>query len=337
MVACQLKNSIYASDIADIIVSDHINNSKKIVDNIANVSNIFRKVIYAETKSFYEYSHIHSLAILLFTYSSFVKSSYHIGNDYDIFAFANIRIPNNIVYKYLKKGNRNVYPVMFEDGIASYSKAYGDYLKKCQSHIIQKHICKLYQNIKEFWVFNDKYFMWDVQCAIRKIPKINKKDTEFLNILNAIFKYDNIQDKYDKKVIFFEESFSADGADINDTKVVSKLCEEFGKENIFIKVHPRNTENRFEKQGYITNKNTAIPWEVVAMNLDFKDKILVSISSASIINMYLLFNEDIKSKMYFKCFDKSKFPIPEVIDVIEKICNENKEHIELITHDKDIS
>lgn len=58
------------------------------------------------------------------------------------------------------------------------------------------------------------------------------------------------------------------GAGVNDVELIEALADKVGKQNMMVKIHPRNPVNRFEKLGYKTNHNTAIPWEVIVMNTD---------------------------------------------------------------------
>ena len=41
-----------------------------------------------------------------------------------------------------------------------------------------------------------------------------------------------------------------DGYNVNDVEIVEKIASIVGKEKLFVKTHPRNPENRFEKLGY---------------------------------------------------------------------------------------
>ena len=63
--------------------------------------------------------------------------------------------------------------------------------------------------------------------------------------------------------------------------MVNKIAEVVGKENIFVKIHPRNKVNRFQKLGYVTNQNTEIPWEIIALNIPISEKVLLTIASGS--------------------------------------------------------
>ena len=72
-----------------------------------------------------------------------------------------------------------------------------------------------------------------------------------------------------------------------------------GKENIIVKIHPRNRINRFAEIGYTTNLNTSIPWEVVALNSDLQNCCLVTVFSQSAVLPFILLGKKTKSVLLY--------------------------------------
>lgn len=71
-----------------------------------------------------------------------------------------------------------------------------------------------------------------------------------------------------------------------------------------VKIHPRNPVNRFEKLGYKTNHNTAIPWEVIVMNTDdISDKVLITVASSCILNPIIVFGKEVHAFSLYDCID----------------------------------
>ena len=163
--------------------------------------------------------------------------------------------------------------------------------------------------------------LWKPVFEILPIKKVQKDDKEYINMLNVIFGYNSMNDIYDKKIVFFEESYYADGNDIGDVEIVNYIASVVGKENIFIKIHPRNPINRFAELGYKTNRNTVIPWEITAMNEDFSDKTLITIASGSSITSYFMSsNEAGKSILLYDMEGIDKSKLTPTIDVFDAIC-----------------
>jgi hypothetical protein len=153
------------------------------------------------------------------------------------------------------------------------------------------------------------------------MKKMDATDRELVTRLNRVFGYEESKDSYDRKIIFFEESYFADGYDVDDVACVERLAEICGKDNIMIKIHPRNKENRFRGLGYKTNENTFIPWEVIALNLDLTQKVLITIASGSA--MTSLMNMGVKPErviMLMRCTDLIKSDnLAPAADIMEQV------------------
>ena len=162
--------------------------------------------------------------------------------------------------------------------------------------------------------------IYNPKAPIKKIENLERKDIELRNIVNKVFKYDLINDIYDKKYIFFEESFFCDNKGIDDMDLILNIAEIVGKENLMVKLHPRNKVDRFKEYGITTNKTIGIPWEVIQMNNDFSNKVFLTISSGSVLASKLYFNDNIETYLLFNCTNKmSDMVTDEYSKYLEKI------------------
>lgn len=94
----------------------------------------------------------------------------------------------------------------------------------------------------------------------------------------------------------------------------------YGKDNIMIKVHPRNRENRFKMLGYNTNTDLTIPWEVIALNIDGLDnKVLATMTSTALINTYLCLNSNSKLFFYISRLNSDNPRVLYTAEVIKKL------------------
>jgi len=152
---------------------------------------------------------------------------------------------------------------------------------------------------------------------------IDAGNKELVNLYNEVFKYDPSVDSYEEPIIFFEESYYADGYDVNDVEMVDKIADIVGKENLFIKTHPRNPENRFKKLGYKTNKNTSIPWEVICMNIDLSNKTLVTIASVAAIVPATMLGKKYKGILLMKVIPDDSCLKKNITNLYEKLCAEH--------------
>ena len=174
--------------------------------------------------------------------------------------------------------------------------------------------------------------------------RITPINTELSQELAILFDYANCQDKYDEKYIFFEDG-ARDWNDSTDVDLMQKIAEIVGKDNIIVKTHPRNPENRFAKLGFKTNTNTSVPWEVIASNIDIENKVLITMFSQSVITPDVLMGKkglaiimshleksrdsslavlfDYMNRHFFSV-EKDFYKVPNNVGDLEKILKENR-------------
>ena len=307
MTAVKLKNTKYVNDKVDIIISDHSVDSEKIYNRIIE-SKIFNKAYYFKSKEDKSKRNIKKLyenfCFLLFPDKSLKKNSIVLDN-YDEFIFYNINKFTVLLYDSLYKKNKNLKLIRFEEGYISYLHLNSGLSKEYNS--MRKLLCKanFLNNITLNYLYNLDLLIYEPVGKIEKIDNLDRSDKKTINEINKIFDYNsNINKIYNKKYIFFEESFFCDKKGVDDFKLILDIAKIVSKENLLIKLHPRNKINRFEKYGIATNKTIGIPWELIQMNDDFSDKVLLTISSGSVLASKLYFNDNIKTFLLFNCTDK---------------------------------
>ena len=308
LVATHIRLKLYKDDVVDIVISNHSNNSEQIAENIRKTG-IYRNVIFIRNKKtkkygiglFHSISYTFRRAIEIIR-NEIIARKISKKERYDTLFIANISIFTVLLYNRLLKKSEKLKLNLFEEGLSNYSRFFTDADNPDSLH--RKWVNKkgIINNLHKLYLFNEQYMEWNAPNAeIVHLEKINIHDKSFTNIINTIFGVAEMTDQYDRKVIFFEESHFADGFEVPDVELVNQIAGKFGKENIMIKIHPRNKINRFTTLGYKTNVNTAIPWEVIILNQDLSDKILITISSLSVLNPYLYFGITSQSYSLLNC------------------------------------
>ncbi len=307
--ATWIKFNYFENDYVDIIISNHMGNSEQLFNNLKELS-LFNDIFYVKTKGLLYKQSVGSI------FKPFCQlQKYFIPNKkYDVLLTANIDAFTSMLFYAIKNGRRNkrankklVY-YLYEDGIATYSKSVENrYLSTRYSRRLLRWYkqIKIYGNLSGVFVFDKTLMMWNPNAPIIEMPKMDLSNQKFNSVINSIFDYQTMTDSYDKKYIFMEEGWFADGHDIDDVELVSSIAERVGKENIMVKIHPRNPRNRFKELGFKTNENTSIPWEVILLNEDIgEDKILFTFASTAAINPIRIFGQNIKVFSLYKCMEK---------------------------------
>lgn len=290
LVLNNLKN-----DVNDLILTDRSVDMEKKVEIIKKL-NICENVIYIKSKkNCTEKNKIKKYFKYLFNRKEILTCK--LENKYDSLFFFNYDLLTYAVFDELYSRNNEIVCNKYDEG-------YITYLNETQNNKLNKIIRTMCGKkdidkfIKKIYLYHPQLLCYKPKCEIEKIPSLDRKE-KLIEIYNKIFEYKNefIKQKY----IFFEESFFCDKKGIDDMEIILKIAEVIGKENLLVKLHPRNKIDRFEKYNIATNKTIGIPWELIQMNNDFSEKVLMTISSGSVLASRLYFNDNIKTFLLFNC------------------------------------
>lgn len=301
---------------SDIILSDHMNNSESIAERLKDAG-VFQKVYCVKSFDFARFrirqTKKERICMSIFP-NQFLRKFVVLSDVYSSLYAANMDNFTSLVLNALAHKKQDVKFYIFEDGMFTYSRLFEqDYrntyipvngiIKKMLHALIYRNKT-IFGNVDGMFVFNPDNMFWHPTFKVEKMAKISRCDANFRSICNCVFGYNEYCDTYDRKYIFLEEAFYAEGNPVNDLEVIEAFAGLVGKENIMVKIHPRNPVNRFRQLGYKTNENTSIPWEVILMNVgEITDSILVTVSSSAALNPILIFGMDIQVRSIYNCVD----------------------------------
>ncbi|MBR6829030.1 MAG: hypothetical protein IKM83_00250 [Paludibacteraceae bacterium] len=304
VVIAHILSLYYKEYEVDIVISNQFRDSWRVVEN-AKKSRLFRKVYYIKNVS---HKRGNSLSRRLDYYKRIFVScwyAFRIGRTYyDDILFSNIQIFTKVLISVARKKNKGCRIHIAEEGLGTYSKFYGD--SDSIETPYRKYIDRegVFAKLSTLYLFNPQFLTWDFpKNKICKLPVLDACNSTYMNMLNILFDYKHCKDHYDKKYIFFEESYYAEGEEVPDVEIVNRIAEKVGKENIMVKVHPRNPINRFKQLGYKTNDDSFIPWELIVLNQDMRDKVFITIASGAVINPFLYMGLPLTSYSLLNCLE----------------------------------
>ncbi len=303
---------------ADLILSDHMNNGSMLAERV-RAEGCFGKVHYVESFDYARYRKPYSAGERYYEelFPQEVLSRYWGGKEtYTRIYLANPDRFAQLLFNGLARRNPELTVSLFEDGMLTYSPVFQADVESSRIRMDKKLKELAYRyvfrrraicdHITEILLFHPRDLDWDAWFPVRELPKIDCADGDFRAMCNRIFQYDDTIDRYDRKYLFMEESFAAEGVPINDVQLLDRLAQRVGKDQIMVKIHPRNPVNRFAEEGYLTNKNTSIPWELIVMNLtDVSDLTLITVASSSVLNPAMIFGKKIRAYSLYNLVDKS--------------------------------
>lgn len=314
-VAMWMKRSHFPDSKADIIISDHMNNGEGICDKLSKYGqfeNCYFVNSFNYSRKLQALDASQNRQARLFP-NQLLKNFVKLNHRYTSIYVANVDLFSQLLYNAVTSKNRTCKLYIFEDGLATYSKLFERKYSSTKladldwMHSIIRTIFNekgIQGNVEGLYLFNPQNIMWDAPFPVIELGKINCKDEAFVRMCNLVFSYSE-EDSYDRKYIFMEESFAAEGTPINDIELLEQLAQRVGKENIMVKIHPRNPINRFAEKGFLTNSNTGIPWEVILLNLgNVSDKVFITVGSSSVLNPILIYGMEIQAYSVYNLINK---------------------------------
>lgn len=331
-VALWIAYLYHRDDENDFIVTDHMNGAAQLAKNV-QITALVNNSYYVERKKTdqtVDYTTcFDSYHKRLHPETELAKYGFVPNKKYNILYIANFDGFSQSLFYALKRKNSNMQLKLFEDGLSTYTTKFKGCYSVCREPEIGNNLkSKLFKllfpaygivgRIDECLLFSPELLQWN-PGLVTQLKQIDIHDSEFRKIVNTVYSFDECTDNYDRDYIFMEEAYYADGHEIGDVDLIEELAGRVGKDNIMIKIHPRNPKNRFKALGYKTNENTSMPWEVIILNTpELNEKTLITICSASVINPRRLFDMNPKVYSVYHCLDSSKFagyePIIKVAD-----------------------
>lgn len=196
---------------------------------------------------------------------------------------------NKLFYYYLVKKGMRLKVHLYEEGITTYVIDVVENLQK--DGMLHRHYGKqaLGHNLVEVMLYEPElYSVPSLGEIVTQVPKLSDENLRLMTIFQSIFGECTLpREKY----IFLEEAFVKDGILSMDVELVEELASVVGKENIVVKLHPRNPVDRFSMRGFSLFPNSKIPWEIILLTNDLREKVLVTVSSSSSITAKLILNK----------------------------------------------
>lgn len=172
-------------------------------------------------------------------------------------------------------------------------------------HTIYRSSERFINNIAEVLLYAPELYSGGEDWVLSAIPKIKESDTEFVGLLKLVFGECVMPNE---KYIFFNECFSIERIASNDIQILDRIGGKVGKENVTVKLHPRTPhgEELYRLHGYSIFAEKTIPWEMFVLDANIEDKVLISVSSNTIINPKIVFDKNVNALYLWKVMKLSK-------------------------------
>lgn len=321
IIAIQMKITIFQDDSVDFWISDHSVGAREIAKKMTLYEQ-FRGTKFIETKAI-----VYSIGKLkkvknVFQYGLGFKTISNIPN-YDEIIFYGFSIIEYGIEAIYKRRKHSVVWSRYEEGILSYDtdKEYGKsvaMLKKINNILKNNDI---ENQIKNYYCFFPELKMKNRQWNLVAIPLIQKNDQNLKEMLLDIFEFHGYECK--QKYIYFASSSDIDGRSYGETELIREIADVVGKDNLLVKVHPRDTRNVFVEAGIEVMQVQGVPWEVIQLCGDMNGKVLLTTESGSFMSITAILKETTKGYYIFPCVKSGRESFAErdakIRDVINRM------------------
>lgn len=291
---------------ADIVLSDHMGAYESIAEKL-NRLHVFGRVYTAKIVDAQRLDTIWKKTVRVFKIIARDTSIVHRQSDlerldYDELIFNSMHYFDACLYYELKKKNPGLILRRFEEGFSSgFSRDInmsGSARLQERLHVVL-HRPSLHEE-KTMYFYEPDMVLFEKGDIVQPLPKMDRNDEDMQRIIRGLFGAAN-EGEYDKKYIYFEGSYLADGIDMHEEAFVDLIAKEVGKENLIVKRHPRVLSDRFSERGIRVNQTLGVPWEAVIMSIDLSEKVFITIQSGSVLSPRILLGENAPTYMLYRC------------------------------------
>ena len=310
IIAIQMRNTLFYCDSVSVIMTDFAKDSFRYSMNLEK-ERVFDAIYYLEKKKYCAepisaFEKIASVGHIVFGNKVFKRIK---EKKWDRLCFYNTDTATYSLYVSLVKRNPKLECFKFEEGILSYSCPFSNNMRyRIAEKYLSLHGIKSLENAtKTFLCFYPNQYTG--KLVAKRIPKIDVGNPDILTVIKRVFEIDVEKNNriYDKKFIYFSGVYDFEGGSpIGELSLVERISDMVGKENLIVKVHPRDDVNRFLKRGLTVAESSNVPWEAIQMTSKLDGATFLTVSSGSVLFINLLINHPIKSIFLFPQCDLSK-------------------------------
>ena len=301
----QMKRELWEGCQVDVLISDHSANAAAVSKRL-NSKAWFHSVSFVQTKHLDQKQSGKWKQI-----KSVLRAALSVGEPwrrpfekeaYDSFFFFNISVSTLLLYYALCKVNPKLVCCCYEEGVFNYAAPQLHLLENRLSgrvRLIEKLRAiqgqsRLLPNVSAFYCMYPQLYQGPL--VTKCIPHISAGEREVWDLLTDAFGLKEKEISYPQKYIYFSSICDFEGGEpIGELELIKEIAALVGRENLMLKVHPRDDVNRFLREGLCVDENSNVPWEIIQMNYDFSNHVFLTATSTGAISGLLELQQPIRT------------------------------------------
>lgn len=330
IITLQLSLTLFKEDRITIIITDKTPNTEFPAKKLKEL-HVVDKVLYQQTNSYCGKKttwrdKIQDIYNIVFGDSKFLALT---SEDYDEIIYFNYDLFVMALFAELYKKNKKIICSRYEEGILSYNTKIPKYIKYRIGEFVRHILLKksLFDKTKQIYLCYPE--LYEGKLKIVEIPKI-KLDGPIGEILANMFNLKMKDLNYKNGYIFFSSVYDFEGGEpINEIEVARRIQDIVGNEALLVKVHPRDTRNIYQKNGFNVDCNSSIPWEAVQLNTDCSGITFISATSCSVLSINMLLDPMPRTFYVYPCceLEGNKFAVKTIENLKKLLSNAKFERI----------
>ena len=202
----------------------------------------------------------------------------------DALYYHNLDIASHLLFALLSKRNPALRCVRFEEGLFSY-RSPEDVSAKFRAAVYLPRALLAKPNLAdrtEAFLCGDPA-IYPGRLPARLLPAAPDK-AAFAALLARLFGIEEGSLSRPQRYLYFSGAFDFEGgAPIGEIDLIGRVAEHVGKENLLVKVHPRDDPARFTARGLAVEAHSDAPWEALRTVFDLRGHVLLTALSQSVL------------------------------------------------------
>lgn len=289
IMALQLKITIKHNEKVWLVITDHSKNTEHIIEPL-NSEHIFEEAYYVKTREMcLPKKHLKEKIddVIVSTIGNNSVFTFLQNNGYfDELIYYNSDIGTQVLFANLVKINPNIACSKYEEGVLSYNLTTTLNKKLKIIYALRGLLGKenLHKRTHQFYCCHPSLYQGSLDTI--KVPFFTRD--EIKQTLKNVFLQEYSDIVYNQKYIFFSSICDCEGGKpVKELELIVKIADLVGRDNLIVKVHPRDDIDRFESKGLLVEKNYSVPWEAFQLNYDFSNYTFLTAFSGSVLNLNL--------------------------------------------------
>ena len=197
---------------------------------------------------------------------------------------------NTWLFSKLKRTNPGLKLHFYEEGLGVYLKGLFDTVHSLKYMYYLLGYKYEGDYLQDLYLYNPDLAF---NNEIIKMVSIGSAKEEDIKYIKPALEVDDIL-QYRTKGVYFENDFrNTEFEGVDEKQIIDLLYKSLGKDQLTVRMHPRNPKDKYQSQGYIIDQNNKNSWEDILVALDnLNDLALITLNSTAVFTPKMIYGKE---------------------------------------------